>query len=72
MFVGGVLSLDTLEWLVFGGAFKNTMVVNLAIDPHLEHGVIDAYMILACIPAGGGREGARRSKKYGVLKWGMT
>ena len=62
-----LLLLDTLEWLVFGGAFKNTMLVNLAIDPHLEHGVIGVYMILACIPAGGGM-GARRSKN--MVFWG--
>ena len=41
-----LLPLDTLEWLVFGGAFRNTTVVNLAIDPHLEHG---AYYIDQCL-----------------------
>ena len=31
---------------MLGGAFKNMMVVNLALDPHLEHG---AYYIDQCL-----------------------
>ena len=30
--------LDTHDWTVLGGAFKNMVVANSALDPHLEHG----------------------------------